>query len=507
MRGILIPPSDLRRRAVAGVVWNIGSQGGQQVLQFVLMLVLARLLRPADFGLVGMVTVFTGFAMLFADLGLGAALVERSELRDAHLDTAFWLNVAFGILLAAGFVLGAPAIAALYDEPALVAIVRVSSVSFIITALTVVQRSVLQRELDFRPIVIVSVLGQLAGGAVAVGIALAGGGVWSLVAHPLVASSVTSAGLWWHGNWHPSLRVERASLNDLWSFGANLTGFNALNYWVRNADDFLIGRYVGAGPLGLYSRSYAVMLLPLRRVSGAIGQVMFPALARISGDVDRSRRIYLKAIGVISMVTFPMMLGLLVVADEFVLGVLGHQWRDAIPILRVFCLVGVLQSVGTTTGWLYQSQGRTDWMFRWGLASGAVTIIAFLAGLPWGALGVAIAYAIRTFGLTYFNFVIPGRLINMSFRDVMRATVWPLVLSTGMAACVAAIDMTIADRLEASTRLLIETTAGVVIYGSLLLLVKPDSYQHARTLLRNRRLGGTPTPPSSGDEGNGLGEP
>lgn len=486
---------NLREQTISGILWSVAAQGGQQALQFVLFLVLARLLTPADFGLIGMVAVFSAFAMLFTNLGLGAAVVQRSVLRPAHLDSAFWLNVGAGSVLALLFVALAPALAALYGEPRLVALVRVIALSFLLVPATVVQKALLQRAMNFRRLVLIGLVGQTVGGAAAIGLALGGAGVWSLVAHGLVTAAVTSASLWAMSDWRPSFCVERQALQELWTFGGHLTGFNILNYWVRNADDFLIGRYVGAEALGLYGRAYSVMMLPLTRVTGAVGEVMFPALTRMKGDRERSQATYLRAVSAIAFVTFPAMLGLLVVADEFVLGVLGRQWAGAIPILRVFCLVGTVQSVGSTVGWIFQAQGRTDWLFRWGLASSVLTVTAFLVGLPWGALGVAVAYASLNVLLAYPNFWIPGRLIGVRVRDVGKAVAAPILMSLAMAGAVWLLDLLL-GRLGMGhlPALLIEAAAGAAIYVGIVLLLQPQAYRDIRSVLAGRRPLRQPSP-------------
>lgn len=490
----------LRERTVSGIAWNLLAHGGQQVLGFAFSLMLARLLVPEDFGLVGMIAVFSGFAMLFSDLGLSAAVVQRSEVEPEHLDSAFWLNLVSGLVLTVLFLVAAPAIGVLYGEPELVPLVRVLAASFVLSSASVIQRALLLRSMSFRRLALLEVTGVAVGGAVGVGAALSGGGVWSLVAQTLTGAGVTLVLLWIGSDWRPGARIDRGALRDLWSFGGSLTGFNTLNYWVRHADDFLIGRYVGAAPLGIYGRAYNIMLLPVTRVTGAIGQVMFPALSRIKDDPARSRRVYLQAIGAIACVTFPSLLGLLVVADEFVLGVLGQQWAEVIPILRLFCLVGVTQSIGATTGWIYQAQGRTDWLLRWGVGSGIFTLAAFVAGLPWGVIGVTIAYLLRTYALTYFNFSIPGRLIGLRFGHVVRRTASVLLVAGAMAGIVAAVDVATSDRLPALTSLGIQTAVGVFTYTAAMYAVKPRAFEDTVEIVRGlRRARAAPVPPVDGE--------
>ena len=233
-------------------------------------------------------------------------------------------------------------------------------------------------------------------GVVAITAALMGLGVWSLVVQALTLSSTRAVLLWIASDWRPRWILDRRAIRDLWGFSSNLAGFNALNYWVRNADNFLVGKFVGPAGLGIYGRAYNLMLMPLAQISWVLSRVMFPVLSRMQSDTARVKQGYLRAIGVIGLVTFPIVTGLFAVAEPFVLTVFGPRWESMVPIVQILCLAGLSQSVGTTTGWIYQSQGRTDWMFRWGLASSAVTLVAFGIGILWGVTGVATAYAVRT---------------------------------------------------------------------------------------------------------------
>lgn len=423
---------ELALKTTRGIAWTVGSRLLQQGLQFAVIAVLARLLTPSDFGLVGLIAVFTGFATLLTDFGLSAALIQRPDVNHDHLSSAFWLNLVSGGCLSLLFAAGAPLIALFYGEPSLVWLTMVSGLVFLLNSTAAVQSSLLDRRMDFRRIALIENLATIVAAAAAIGAAAAGAGVWSLIVLTLAAAAARSAILWGTGQWRPQLRISRPALRDLWGFSVNLAAFNTTNYWARNADNLLIGKVLGPGPLGIYTRAYSTMLLPMSQVGSVAMRVMFPALSRIQDDKERVRRIYLRSVGLIALVTFPIAVGLFVAARPFVLTFYGSRWSAAVPILRLLCIVGLIQSIATTVGLLYQSQGRTDWMFRWSLLSTGMVIGAFAIGVQWGLTGVAISYVTSTMLLSYFSYAIPGRLIGMQFREVPLAIWRPLLASALM---------------------------------------------------------------------------
>jgi lipopolysaccharide exporter len=462
----------------------------QQLLRIAGLAVLARLLAPGDYGLVAMIAVFTGFAAVLVDLGLTAALVSRTTVSQAQLSSAFWLNVGMGGLLALVMVALAPAVAALYGEPRLLVLMPVLALAFPLAALSAVQIALCQRAMNFRRLALVEATATTVALAVAISAAAGGLGVWSLVLQSLTEAAGGSLGLWLASSWRPSVGFDRAAVEGLMSFGANLVGFNVVNYWIRNADNFLVGRFAGAGALGLYSRAYTLMLLPLAQVTWVSGRVMFPALSRIRDDHKRVKRAYLDATSLIGFVTFPLMTTLFVAAESFILTLLGPQWEGAVPIFRVLALAGLLQSVTATAGWLYQSQRRTDLMFRWGLANGAVTILAFAIGIHWGALGVATAYLLKTLVFAPLAFVIPGRLIGLRLREVGSVLAGTSIVCVVVAAATLPIEL---SGLSGPTRLALELGVAAIVYLSLAAACRLAAYRQARSLfltevLRRGRL-------------------
>lgn len=447
---------------------------------------LARFVSPSDFGLLGMATVFVAFVAVFKDLGTGAAIVQRKDVSQPFMSTVFWANVGFGLLATLALFLMAPLIADFYHDASVTPIVRALSAAFFISALGVLQQSVMERRLHMQRLATLEVSAVAAGSAAAIIAALAGWGVWSLVVQSLVTAALTTTLLWVASDWRPSWHFSLTELKSTMRFSLSLTGFSVVNYFARNADNLLVGRYLGSQALGYYSLAYRILLFPLSSISSVVGRVAFPVYSRIQDDLERFRRGYLLAARAIALVTFPLMLGLLALRDPFVLAVFGEEWRPVALLLVILAPVGMVQSVVTTVGSIYMATGRTDWQLWWGLFYGFVVVAGFVVGLRWGIVGVACAYAIVTVALSYPDLAIPFHLIGLRFRDFL-AALWSITL----ASCVMCVALVGAQAmLPAETRPWMTLAAlvplGVALYVGVLRVIDVTPMREVLTALKSR---------------------
>lgn len=480
----------LVRQTLHGIAWTSVARGVAQVSSFLLMLVLARLLEPVDFGLIGMAAVVSGFLSLLGELGLGAALVQRADLDERHRSSAFWLSLSSGAVLTFLLELAAPLIASFYREPRLVPVIRVLALDFMIAPARSVQTALLSRSMAFKSIATVEIIGVISSSTVAVVLAFRGAGVWALVFRQLCSSGIQTVALWTLSRWRPALTADRAALKELWKFSSHLLGFGAINYWARKADDLLIGRFLGPAPLGLYTRAYGLMMLPLTEISGVFGRVMFPLLSQMQDDRARTKSIYLRSLAAISILSFPIMLVLLVTAEPLVLTLYGKKWLGMVPTLQIYCVVGAFQSIGTTVGWIYQSQGRTDWMLRYGIVASTLVIAALSFGVYLGSIeSVAVAYAFVTLVvLSYPLFAVPGRLIGMRVREVARAVSGGVFCASAGAALAALVGWLLAGRLPVPLLLLLQIFGGLGTAAALAHAFRIRAYEDIRNLLARRGL-------------------
>jgi O-antigen/teichoic acid export membrane protein len=471
---------------MSGLGWSLGFQVLTQGSQFLVAVFLARLLAPKEFGLLAMVAVFSGFAGLFNDLGFGPALVQRQRVEESHYASVFWLNVAIGCTLMAAFAALSPLVARFYAEPRLVPLMSALGACFSIGALGLVQRVILTRKMDFRALGLVDFAAVAVSGILAITLAIHGFGVWSLVWQALSQSVLQVIGLWWVSNWRPRLLFDSTAIRELFKFSSNLTGFTAINYWYRNGDNLLVGKFFGSAALGMYSRAYNLMLMPLSQITYVVSKVMFPALSRLQEDKARVKNIFLRSIAMIALVTFPLMSGLFVVADHFVLAIYGPLWSGVIPILRMFCILGMFQSI-STGGWIFQSQGRTDWMFWWGTISALLSFGAMLVGVWLGSpLAVAACLVATGLLLTPAGFIVPGKLIGMKLRDVVRSTWGVLACAAVMAGAVWSLEFSLPSNWSHWAFLSLEVPFGMAVYLLFIHHAQLAPYLEFRTIAKQQ---------------------
>jgi PST family polysaccharide transporter len=384
----------LGARTARGGAVTFASQSFRFFASLGATMILGRLLRPTDYGLVGMVAVVTGFISMFKDLGLSAATVQREEITSAQVSTLFWVNVALSIGIAVVTVALSPAVAWFYGEPKLTSITMVYAFGFLFGGLTVQHDALLHRHMRFAAQAACDIVALVLTIGVTITLAWGGAGYWALVAGHLTTSFVYMIGVWSVCRWRPGRPARAPGVRSLLSFGGNLTGFGAVNFFARNLDNMLIGRVWGSQQLGLYAKAYQLLTLPIDQINAPITTVAVPALSRLNDSPERYRHAYLRIIEKIAVVTMPGIALLIATADWVVLVVLGPEWTEAGRIFAALGVAALIQPIANTTGWLFISQGRTDDMFRYGLIASTIIVAAIVAGLPWGAVGVAMVYAL-----------------------------------------------------------------------------------------------------------------
>lgn len=457
------------------------AQASRLGTQLIAVIILGRLLPPADFGLVAMATVVTGFANLFRDLGSAAAIIQKRDTNAQLLDSLFWLNLVFGFGVAVLLGLIAPLIASGFSEPRLKEVLWILLLSFPLASLGSVHQALLEKASRFRPLAIIESAAAIIGLVGAVWAGWSGWGVFSLVLQTLLATLFTSIGLWVVSKWRPGFNWDASEIHGVLGFGGNLVGFNIFNYLIRNIDNLFIGRFLGSTDLGYYSMAYRLMLWPLQNISSVVGRALFPVFSCLQVDRGRLAGAYVRATAAITLITAPMMFGFFVLREPFVMVALGERWLPVAEVLAWLVPVGLLQSIGTTVGSLYLATGRTDVMFKWSVGAGLLVIPAFAIGLHWGITGIAAAYFVASLLLFLPGLAIPFRLVDLQVSTV----IWKLVPSLAMAFCMALVlfasnaAWTVdADEVGQTLRLVLLIMLGILTYGCLSLLTQ-------RTLLRD----------------------
>ena len=459
--------ADLGSRTARGGAVTIASQGVKFFTGMTATVILARLLTPQDYGLIGMVAVVTGFVSMFKDMGLSMATIQKEEINAEQISTLFWINIVLSIvtvILTAGI---APVVAWFYIEPRLTLITVGFAGALVFGGLAVQHEALLRRQMCFAALAALEIGSLIVGIVVAVVLAWHGARYWALVVNQLVQSLTYAVGVWIVCGWIPGRPARFADVRSMFTFGRNLTGFQVVNYFSRNLDNMLIGKFWGSWQLGLYAKAYQLLLLPIDQINTPIAAVAVPALSRLADSPERYRKAYLRILQKVALLTMPAMAFMIACSDWIVTVVLGPQWIGASRIFALLGIVGLVQPIANTTGWLFMTQGRTHHMFQWGLISASLIVISIIVGLPWGAIGVAASYSsIFLLVITPLLFWFVGRHGPVRAGDFYR-TVAPVASG---ALCVLVVLLTL-RRWITVTRPLIGVVIGFAISVAVTLLV------------------------------------
>lgn len=355
---------------------------------------LTRLLEPADFGLVAMVTVFTGLAVMFVDAGLAMATVQRETISHQQVSNLFWIAATLGLVVALCVCAASPVVAWFYGDARLVPITLALAAAPFFSGLAIQHQALLRREMRLGRLAAVQVGSAVLAHTVVIIAAWHYRSYWALVLLPVAMAAFRSIGTWVACGWCPSLPRRTEGVRSMVGFGANLTGFNFVNYFSRSGDNMLIGWSWGEAALGLYERAYKLMMAPLQQINGPLAGVMVPALSRLVAETETYKTTYFRAIAIVQLISCPLMVFLAIAAPSVVRVMFGAGYDEAVPVLRWLAIAGFMQPLMNSLGWLYISQGRARELLRWGLVSGLLIVMSFVLGLPHGPVGVARAYAL-----------------------------------------------------------------------------------------------------------------
>jgi len=401
-------------RIRSGVAWKAGSQITLQISRMIVAVILARLLAPDAWGLAAMVLVVSGFVVVFTDSALVSALIQRRDLRDEDTHTVFWTSAVIGVLLMlGGFALAGP-LADFYGEPVVRGLFAALSVGFFVSALKTTQVALLLRDMQFRRLELRQMAATVVGAVVGITVAVTEPGPWAIIGQQLAEAFVFTVLVWFATPWRPKLMFSVASLQRLGGFAGNVFGENLLYQAGRNLGSLLIGRFLGAASVGAYAFATNVILVPFSRIAAPLQQVFFPAFSQLSHDRERMADIWIRATRLVALISIPSLVGLAIVAPDFVHVVLGNAWDNAIPVIQILALVGIIQSVQTLTGEILLALGHANWLFRFTILWFCGTVGAFALGLQWGIVGVAACYAAVTVLIEPIRTYITSKALDIS---------------------------------------------------------------------------------------------
>lgn len=412
----------------------MAQQGGRLAANYVVMLVLALMLAPRDFGVVSLAVSWVAFMTVFCELGFSAALIQRTRITEGHLSTTFALNVGLGSMLTALGVLLSWPLADFFRIPGAQPVFAVLSAGFLINAFSITQVALAQRELRFRDLAIRDTVAATVGGVVGIAVAYMGWGIWALVTQTLVTMVSATVLLWRLSEWRP--RADQISLDaaqQLWGYGSRIFAFNILKYFAQNGDKLLIGYLTNPGVLGGYTVAYRLVVYPVATFTGAIGNYLFPRLSQLKDDFDVARTLYLDVTRTTNTLLLPIMAACATLAPLLVPVTLGAKWIEIVPLIQLFALVAVVQTWLSPLGQLMKAMDRPGWMLRWSMFFTVLTLASIAIGSAWGVLGIGLSVAAAHMVGLCVGCVLARRLLGIGWRALTRASVPGLLLAGAVA--------------------------------------------------------------------------
>jgi len=426
------PPSgEIRSRATQGLAATGLAQMVRLAVQTTSVIVLSRLLTPADFGIIAVtVPIFTLVALL-QDLGLSEATVQKGSLTQNEISSAFWVNLGVSLLCAVLLLVIAPLLGRFYSDDRVEAVTAAISILVLISGAGTQHLALLNRRMRFWALAAIDITATVGGFMATLAFALINPTYWAIYTGIFIASLISLFGSWSLARWHPLSPWRSTYTNAMISFGANITGASIAAYLVRNLDNILIGRVWGVEQLGFYDRAYRFLLLPLQQVNKPLGKVMIPTLSRLNRTPEHYRTAFLAAVTLLMLLTLPGVAFIVGAADPLITVLLGPKWEASTSILIALGFAAFLQPLNSSSSWLFISQGRTAELLLSGTLSAIGCSIAFLLGLSYGPIGIAIAYSASECLRTPVLWWYVTRLGPVSFREMTGVFV-PHSLSTIM---------------------------------------------------------------------------
>jgi teichuronic acid exporter len=455
----------LKSKTIHALSWSFIEAIGARGVQFVIGIVLARLLFPEQFGLIGMLTIFMAVAQAFLNSGFGAALIQKRDATPIDTCSIFYFNIMVGLAATGLLCLAAPWIAAFYNQPILTPLTRVLSLTIVINSFGLIQNTVLAKQIDFKTLTKVSLVAGLISGAIGITMAFYGFGVWSLAVQQISSSFFGTILLWFFNTWRPALIFSLKSLREMFGFGSRLLASGLLDQIFSNVYLLVIGKVFSASDLGFFTRAKSLQELPSQTLAQMVGRVTFPVFSTMQEDPARLKRGMNKALTMLVLVNFPMMIGLAAAARPLVLVLLTEKWAESIPYLQLLCLVGLLYPLHVINLNLLQALGRSDLFLRLEIIKKILVVINIAITWRWGISAMICGMLATSIVSYYLNSYYTGVLIGYPIREQIRDLSSYLIMTALMGMAVYAVGL-----LPFSSywsMLLVQIAVGIVTYVGL----------------------------------------
>lgn len=472
----------LRKQATSGLVWTFSQQFGHQIVGFIVSLVLARLLLPEEFGLIGMIAVFVSVGNALINSGLTQSLIRSRELDQEDYSTVFFFNLVASILFYLIIFVGAPWVADFYNQEILTGIIRIYCITFIIDAFSTVQRTRLTKKMDFKTQTIIAIPSTILGGVVGVTMAYMGYGVWSLVWSNIVTSLGNSIQFWMYSNWTPSFMFNIKKFKNHFNFGYKLTLSGLLDKIFSNMYLIIIGRYFSPSQVGFYTRAETMKQLPVTNISNALNKVTYPLFASIQDDNVRLKRVYKQLMQMVVFIIAPVLVFLAVLAEPTFRFLFTEKWLPAVPYFQILCVTGILYPIHAYNLNVLKVKGRSDLFLKLEIIKKVIIIVGIIIGIQFGIYGLLYAQVVLSFVAFLINAYYTDKFIEYSALEQIKDILPIFLMASGCGAVVLYLDFFLRVNLDI-VRILVGGSAGVVLYTGLCYLFKFESFVDLRMLI------------------------
>lgn len=476
---------NIRQRTVIGTLWSAVQKFGTVLIGFISNMILARLLTPDDFGCIAMLAIFIVIADTFVDSGLGSAVIQKKEVTDKDLSTVFYFNVELAVVLYGLLFIIASFVAEFYEIPLLCSVLRVEGLVLIINSFSVVQTALLRKELRFKELATAILVGQIIGIVVAIIMAYRGFGVWALVWQILIAALIRMFGLWLLSRWYPIWAFSKDSFKQLFGFGSFIFLSNLINNIGNNAEGLILGRCFNASTLGYFSQARKLEDVISKSISGVLDQVTYPALAKKQDDFAGIVKIMRSMIKIISFITFPILILLIITGNLIIPICYGSQWNDSIPMFQILCIAGLAVCLQGLNYYAVAAIGKSKALFNWTVIKRIIALCLLILGLLWGIQGFLIGFVIGTYITLLINAYLVQIYLKYSLKEQF-IDISPILLVSGVTGFIGFIVSKIVTIMGADfIKLLIISSVFILIYLILSRIFKLEPYTEIVKIIKD----------------------
>jgi teichuronic acid exporter len=474
----------LKEKVISGALWSTIERISVQTVRFLITIVLARLLSPGDYGLVGMLSIFIALSNVFIDSGFGQTLIQKQDANNTDFSTIFYYNIALALFFYLILFISAPYIAEFYNQPLLTSLSRVVFLNLIFNSLSGIQAMLVSKTMNFKVYTKISIISYSASGIIGIGMAYAGFGVWSLVVQTLSYSIFQTILLWIFNSWRPILVFSMDSFRKLFAKSSSLLASGIVSQVFDNLYYLVIGKYYSNVNLGYYTQAKKLQEMPLMSLNGIIQAVTFPALVQIQNDNERLRLNYDKIIQIFMFVNIPLMFGLMVCAKAMIISILTSKWLPVLPYLYLFCITGIFFPFGLINGNTLKVKGRFKLIFKLDLIKRVIMILILLISFKFGLYAIVLGQTLSIILGIILNIYFGNRLISLSFKEQL-ISVLPYFIICGLAIIPAGV-LFFYSHMNSLLLLIIQFTSILFIYLVLSKFFKLYAFKEIAGIVTNK---------------------